>query len=80
MHGPRTGELVVSDGEDEVYQPASPYVTFTYSEVVGDFVYLRDTDTTQKGGVSPGRAPKSILRAGLGLGSWGVSLDHLGSP
>ena len=42
LHCPRTGELVVSDGEDEVDQPASPYVTFIYPEVVGDFVYLRD--------------------------------------
>ena len=27
LHCPRTGELVVSDGEDEVDQPPSPYVT-----------------------------------------------------
>ncbi len=39
---PRTGELVVSNGEDEVEQPASPHVTFVYPEVVGEFVYLRD--------------------------------------
>jgi hypothetical protein len=42
LHCPRTGELVVSDGEDEVDLPASPYVTFIYPEVVGVFVYLRD--------------------------------------
>jgi hypothetical protein len=41
LHCPRTGELVVSDGGDEVDQPASPYVTFIYPEVVGEFVYLR---------------------------------------
>jgi hypothetical protein len=33
---------VVSNGEDEVEQPASPHVTFVYPEVVGEFVYLRD--------------------------------------
>ena len=42
LHCPRTGDLVVSAGDDEVDQPASPYVTFIYPEVVGDFVYLRD--------------------------------------
>jgi hypothetical protein len=42
LYCPRTGELVVSNGEDEVEQPASPYVTFVYPEVVGEFVYLRD--------------------------------------
>jgi hypothetical protein len=42
LHCPRTGELVVSNGEDEVEQPASPHVTFVYPEVVGEFVYLRD--------------------------------------
>jgi hypothetical protein len=39
---PRTGELVVSNGEDEVEQRASSHVTFVYPEVVGEFVYLRD--------------------------------------
>jgi hypothetical protein len=33
---------VVSNGEDEVEQPASPHVTFVYPAVVGEFVYLRD--------------------------------------
>ncbi len=33
---------MVSSGEDEVEQPASPHVTFVYPEVVGEFVYLRD--------------------------------------
>jgi len=42
LYCPRTGELVVSNGEDEVEQPASPHVTFVYPEVVGEFVYLRD--------------------------------------
>ena len=42
LYCPRTGELVVSNGEDEVKQPASPHVTFVYPEVVGEFVYLRD--------------------------------------
>jgi len=42
LYCPRTGELVVSAGEDEVEQPASPHVTFVYPEVVGEFVYLRD--------------------------------------
>jgi hypothetical protein len=28
----------VSNGEDEVEQPASPHVTFVYPEVVGEFV------------------------------------------
>lgn len=32
----------MSNGEDEVEQPASPHVTFVYPEVVGEFVYLRD--------------------------------------
>jgi hypothetical protein len=41
-HCPRIGELVVSSGEDEGEQPASPHVTFVYPEVVGEFVYLRD--------------------------------------
>jgi hypothetical protein len=42
LHCPRTGELVVFNGEDEVEQPASPHVTVVYPDVVGEFVYLRD--------------------------------------
>ena len=42
LYCPCTGALVVSNGEDEVEQPASPHVTFVYPEVVGEFVYLRD--------------------------------------
>jgi len=30
LYCPRAGELVVSNGEDEVEQPASPHVTFVY--------------------------------------------------
>jgi len=33
LYCPRTGALVVSNGEDEVEQPASPHVTFVYPEV-----------------------------------------------
>ena len=50
LHCPRTGELVVSNGEDEVEQPASPHVTFVYPEVVGEFVYLRDDLRARLGG------------------------------
>jgi hypothetical protein len=42
LYCPPTGKFVVSIGEDEVEQPASPHVTFVYPEVVGEFVYLRD--------------------------------------
>jgi len=42
LHCPRTDEHVVSDGEDEVAQPAGSYVTLIYPEVVGDFVYFRN--------------------------------------
>lgn len=36
LHCPRTGELVVSDGEGEVDQPASPYVAVIYPDDFSD--------------------------------------------
>jgi hypothetical protein len=40
LHCPRTGDLVVSDGEGEVDQPASPYVTFNYPDDLSDIELL----------------------------------------
>jgi hypothetical protein len=76
LHCPRTGEIVVSDGEDEVDQPASPYVTFVYPEVVGDFVYLRDDlkvrmDATRAEIAAAGGRPRrpQRYRAAAGAGT-----------
>ena len=41
LYCPRSGKLVLAT-EDEVEQPASPYVTFIYLEEIGEFIYLRD--------------------------------------
>ena len=40
LHCPRTGDLVVSDGEDEVDQPASPYVAVIYPDDLSDIELL----------------------------------------
>jgi hypothetical protein len=40
LHCPRSGDLVVSDGEGEVDQPASPYVTFNYPDDLSDIELL----------------------------------------
>ncbi len=64
----------MSDGEDEIDQPASPYVTFIYSEVVGNFIYLRDdlkarmdatwTEIAAAGGGRPRRPQRHRASAG----------------
>jgi hypothetical protein len=40
LHCPRTGELVASDSEDEVDQPASPYVAVIYPDDLSDIELL----------------------------------------
>ena len=40
LHCPRSGELVVSDGECEVDQPASPYVAVIYPDDLSDIELL----------------------------------------
>jgi hypothetical protein len=40
LHCPRTGDLVASDSEDEVDQPASPYVAVIYPDDLSDIELL----------------------------------------
>jgi len=66
LYCPRTGELVVSNSEDEVEQPASPHVTFVYPEVVCEFVYLRDDlrerlEATRARLVAAGAVPDDLV-------------------
>ncbi len=41
LYCPRSGKIFL-DAEGEVEQPGSPYVTFLYLDLVGDFIYLRE--------------------------------------
>lgn len=41
LYCPRSGKMIL-DAEGEVEQPGSPYVTFLYLDLVGDFIYLRE--------------------------------------